>query len=255
MADKLHERLYVSTVSDDAAEVAVRHGIGIEVACFCTADNMDNNFAHWDSVAREMIAKADRHVFHAPFNELCPSAIDPLIVDVARRRYRQAHELMRGYGIKRMVVHSGYIPYVYFKEYFVERSVEFWRELLDWMPQDTQLYLENVLEDGPELLRDVVAGVDDPRMRLCLDIGHANTVVSNQPTAHWIDVCAPYLGHVHIHNNFREYDNHNGLSDGLIDMRPALERLLEKCPTVTVTLETLHTEPSIAWLRDNGFLE
>jgi sugar phosphate isomerase/epimerase len=34
--------------------------------------------------------------------------------------------------------------------------------------------LENVLEDSPDELIGIVQGVNDPRLRLCLDIGHAN---------------------------------------------------------------------------------
>lgn len=255
MKNSLRDRLYVSTVSTDAVEVAARYGIGLELAEFCTAENMDTDFARWDAAVREKMAAADRFVFHAPFNELCPAAIDPLIVDVARQRYRQAYGLMCSYGVRKMVVHSGYVPLVYHKGYFAERSIMFWKEYLEDKPDDLILCLENVMEDEPELLRDIVAEVDDPRFRLCLDIGHAGTIVSEWPISHWIDCCAPLLGHVHAHNNYRAHDNHNGLIDGEIDMAAALRRLFTLRPDVTVTLETIETGPSMQWLEKNGFLE
>ena len=147
--------------------------------------NMDEGFATYDPIAREKMRHADRFVLHAPFNELCPSAIDPLVLDIARRRYAQAFQLADGYGIRRMVVHSGYVPLVYFKEYFVERSVEFWRAYLADKPDDFSINIENVLEDEPDMLIDIARGVDDPRFKLCFDIGHANITKNGLDIMEW----------------------------------------------------------------------
>ena len=246
---------YISTVAMDAVETAKKYGFGLEIAEFCTALNMDMGFDYWDGTVKEKMAGADKFTFHAPFNELCPSAIDPLILEVAHKRYNQAYELMRSYGINKMVVHSGYLPHVYFKDYFVERSVRFWREFLQDKHEDFSLCIENVLEDAPDILIRIVKEVDDRRMGICLDIGHANTVVSNKPILEWIDEVSPFLSHIHIHNNYREYDNHNPVSDGLIDYSAAMKSLFEKRPDVSVTIESLDAEKTASWLCENGFCE
>ena len=62
--------------------------------------------------------------------------------------------------------------------------------------------LENVMEPEPEITAAVAEGVNDSRFGLCLDIGHANSRVSELPLTHWIDRFAPKLMHVHLHNNF-----------------------------------------------------
>lgn len=249
------ENVYVSTVAEDAHGVAERYGLGLELAEFCTALNMDTDFPKWDALVREKLRGIERRIMHAPFNELCPAAIEPRVYEVARTRYREAAVLAQTYGANRMVVHSGYVPLVYFKEYFHERSVAFWRELLRDLPQDFTLLLENVLEDSPNLLAGIVREIDDSRFRLCLDIGHANTIVSDVPIIEWIDVCAPYLGHLHIHNNYREYDNHNPPGDGLIDVQTALARVLGYDPAgMTLTIESIEAAPSAQWLENGGFI-
>ena len=248
-----YNNFYISTVATDAVETAKKYGFGLEIAEFCTALNMDIGFDYWDGVVREKMAGVDRFTFHAPFNELCPSAIDPLILEVAHKRYNQAYALMRGYGVNKMVVHSGYLPHVYFKDYFVERSVRFWREFLNDKHDDFSLCIENVLEDTPDILIRIVNEVSDSRMGICLDVGHANTVVSDKPVLEWIDEAAPFLSHVHIHNNYREYDNHNPVGDGLIDYVAAMESLLGKRPDVSVTIESLDAEKTASWLCENGF--
>ncbi|MDR3209261.1 MAG: sugar phosphate isomerase/epimerase [Oscillospiraceae bacterium] len=251
----LRDKLYVSTVAEDARETATRYGLGIEVAEFCTAMNMDpDGFPAWDAHTRANIDGIARKTFHAPFNELCPAAIEPRVVTVTRERYRQAAALAQSYGIRRMIVHSGYVPLVYFKSYFIERSIAFWRALLAELPPDFHILLENVMEDEPALTRDIARAVDDPRFRLCLDVGHANTIVSDVPLAAWIDETAPYLAHVHLHNNHRKWDDHNPLGDGLIDMNAALERILRLAPDATLTLESIQSAPSAQWLADHGYL-
>ncbi|NLB28819.1 MAG: TIM barrel protein, partial [Clostridiales bacterium] len=192
-------KIYISTVAEDAGDVALEYGFGLEIAEFCTAANMDGDFPKWDALVREKLAGIARRMMHAPFNELYPAAIEPRVYEVARARYREAAALAGTYGVNRMVVHSGYVPLIYFKEYFHERAVAFWRELLGDLPDDFTLLLENVLDDGPELLAGIVREIADPRFRLCLDIGHANTVVSDVPITRWIDASAPYVGHLHIH--------------------------------------------------------
>jgi sugar phosphate isomerase/epimerase len=247
-------RVCVSTIADDARAAALEYGLGIELAEFCTAYNMDTDFETWDRAARGNMEGLSPRVFHAPFNELCPAAIDPLVADVARRRYGQAYRLMAGYGIDRMVVHSGYVPMVYNKEYFTGRSVEFWGEFLRDKPADFTLLLENVMEDSPDMLRDIVKGVGDRRMRLCLDVGHAGTIVSELPVAAWIDGVSEFLGHVHIHNNFRQYDDHNPPGEGHIDVASALARIAELGSGVAFTLEARRGRESAAWLHSAGFI-
>ena len=97
----LHDRLYLATIAAGADETASRFGLGLEIDEFCTAANFDADFDRWDGVARAHLAHSDRFVFHAPFAELCPCAIDPMVRGVTMRRFRQTAALSRAYGIRR----------------------------------------------------------------------------------------------------------------------------------------------------------
>ncbi len=248
------EQLFLSTIADDAPETAAAYGFGLELAEFCTASNMDLDFEQADALARGKMARAGRRMLHAPFNELCPSAIDPLILEVAKKRYAQAYELARGYGINRMVVHSGYVPLIYFPEYFAGRAVEFWREYLETLPDDFTVVMENVLEDSPDMLIDIAREVGDPRFRLCLDIGHANITKKGLTIEDWTRAVLPYLGHAHLHNNFGWPDSHNALDDGEMDVAALLALILEGPPDLTLTLEVRESRRSVGWLIDRGLL-
>lgn len=249
--------LNLSTIDPAAPPLAARWGLGLEVDEFCTAMDMDDPalFAPRDAAVRAYGERA--RVFHAPYSELFPCAVDPEARALARRRMDQTAALARQYGVHRMVAHGNFLPHVYFPVWYVEQSIGFWKDFLAGQPAEFRLYLENVLEPEPELLRDIVAGVDDPRCRLCLDVGHANVdCVSQIPPLRWLEVCAPLLGHVHLHNNDRSWDWHRPLGEGGIPIATVLEALADSAPQASITLEhSSRSEESLRWLAEHGWLE
>lgn len=247
-------QLYISTVSAGCDRAAARHGLGLEIAEYCTASNLDAPIPQVLAAAESHRQAASRFVFHAPFNELCPAAIDPLAVDLTRRRYRQALAAARDWGCRVMIVHTGFIPLVYFPEWFVEKSVTFWQAFLREVPEDMTLCLENVMEPSPRIPVDIVRQVADPRLRLCLDVGHANTEVSRTPVMEWVEQCRPYLRHLHLHNNAGGWDLHGPLDRGTVPMEEVLRTLAGE-RHLSYTLETLQAEENVLWLQDKGFLE
>lgn len=250
----IRERLYVSTIASDADKIAHRYGIGIEIDEFCTASNMEEDFAFYDSIVRKKMACTRRHILHGPFNELFPSAIDPKARDLAYSRFEQTYHLAKGYGINRVVLHSGYVPYIYFKSWFLEQSAEFWKTFMQDKPQDFHIMIENVLEDEPNTLAKLIEAIGDKRVRACLDIGHANCT-SSLDLIEWIKTLGPWLSHVHIHNNYKSYDNHNSLGEGTINMNTVLEGLhLYASKDLTFSIESLECARSLTWLSENGWV-
>ncbi len=109
--------------------------------------------------------------------------------------------MARELGIRRLVIHGGFVPQVYFPEWYVEQSVWFWREFLRQLPPDMTIALENVMEPEPRLLAEIARRGGRSPVGLCLDVGHANTFVSRVPPLEWVAPMAPWLRHVHLHNN------------------------------------------------------
>ena len=246
------ENIYLSTIADDASEIAGKYGLGIEIAEYCTAWNMDDDFTATDASVQVKLDGIERKVLHAPFNELFPCAIDKKARVLAADRYRQAIELAKRYGSPKVIIHGGYNPWIYFPVWYVEQSILFWKEFLREDP-GVEIVLENVLETEPQWLLDIVKGVDDPRLKLCLDIGHVNAY-SKISVMDWLESWAPYLSHFHVHNNDGTRDQHNALDDGNIPMKEFLLRTEELCPNATFTFELMKDEPSMMWLAENGLI-
>lgn len=248
-----NHQIYIATISQGCREAAKRYGLGLECDTFCTAVNLEDQDAIRQAV--QQLEGVSPRVLHAPFNELCPAAIEPEVVKITRMRYEQAWAMAQRLGTHRMVVHSGFIPLIYFPEWFVEKSVAFWKEFLQDKPENCEILLENVLEGEPDMTASIVEAVDDPRFKLCLDIGHANCEVSDIPVETWVRRWAPRLGHVHIHNNEGGWDIHDHLHRGTIPMQEILTLLAELAPQATWTLETLEAAPSCQWLAEQGWIE
>ena len=246
------ENIFLSTIDDCAASTAREFGLGLEIAQFCTAWNMDRCFPETDQEVREQIFGVSKKVLHAPFNELFPCAIDPKARELAADRYRQAIALARDYGADKVIIHGGYNPWIYYPVWYVGESIAFWKDFLREDP-GLELVLENVLEEEPDMLLDIVNGVNSPHLKLCLDVGHVNAYSKTDVFA-WLEKWAPYLSHFHIHNNDSDRDSHQQLFQGTIPMSDLLRRAEQLCPNATYTLELMEGEPSVRWLREQQLI-
>lgn len=243
--------IHISGIDPHAPDLARQYQCGYEISAFCYAPNLEDPARR--AAVRQELAGISSLWLHAPFAELIPCAVDPNVRANARARFLQTLALSEELGLRRLVFHGGYIPYVYHPDWYVEQSILFWRELLTQVPPDFRLALENVMEPSPELLLAIVRDVDDPRLGLCLDVGHANTALSQMPPEAWLAPMLPYLFHVHLHDNHGNLDEHLPLGAGTIPMDAICSALFSH-PNLTITLENQDAAPSLQYLRSRGWL-
>ncbi len=247
-------RFHISTIDENAADIAREYGLGVEIADFCWAQRIDVGLEKNLASAGEKTRGITSLWFHAPFAEITPCAIDPGVLALTRQRYSESAAIASRLGIKRLVVHGGFIPHVYYPSHYVSESIRFWKEFLEAAPEDLTIALENVMEPGPQMLVDIADGVNDPRLGLCLDAGHANTVVSQTPPLEWIAPMAKRLKHVHLHDNHGENDLHLPLGQGDIDCEGLINEVMRLAPGATFTIENMESKDSVKWLIEKGFL-
>lgn len=249
--------LFLCTFAEDALNIIKEFGIGMESNHFCISERLD------DHVVEETISEVNkdmrfcdiddlRKVFvHGPFTEIYPQAIDHLMTETGRKRLDSAFEACRRLGLNRMVVHSGFLPIMYFDTWHVERSVEFWGEYMRDKPSDFSIFIENVFDPNPEPLIEIVETLADPRIKLCLDVGHANAVTIDKSVYQWIKSMGENIGHFHLHNNDGSNDLHNPINDGTLDMDKVLRHIDDYCPPdATLTVESRRVNGGIEWLLE-----
>ena len=241
--------IYISHLlpDEEMEELLQVSGAGIESIDFSISDNLDQ----LPQTVREYREKMKRlgveHVIlHGPFLDVNPCAYDRLVREVTMTRFAQCCEAGRELGAERIVFHSGMNPYVYYKESWAEHVALFWQEFLEKCP-DMEIVLENVFDDDWRLLLDVFRRVNRPNFRLCLDIGHAYCY-SSLDVREWAAQLAPYVSHVHIHDNSGDRDAHLGLGRGSLPWREVLS-VLPKNSKRSWTVECMTKEDVEICLR------
>ena len=243
---------YAATAGQDYGRIITEYKAGMEIDNFCQSVMLDDE--NELRRVREIMSFSDRYILHGPFTELHPAAIDPRARQLASDRLNQAYDICRRLGINRMVVHSGYVPFVFFKEWHRDRSIEFWKEFMSDKADNFTIYIENVLEDEPYMMRELMEALADERIRICIDTGHAN-VAGNVNIKEWFQVLGEYTGHIHLHNNYGSADEHNPPDKGSMNMDKVLEYIDSCCGSdTTITIEAYDLESSFKWLAERGYI-
>jgi sugar phosphate isomerase/epimerase len=116
--------------------------------------------------------------------------------------------------------------------------VEFWAPLAEEAAAlNIHLLLENMWEDDPTIITDVLAQVNNPFLQGCLDIAHA-TLFSTLPVQQWVNTFTPFLFCCHLNNHDGLLDQHWPLHQGIIDYNPILSllRALPRPPLLTLEM-------------------
>lgn len=272
----MNDRLYIATFSEGCIETAKKYGLGIELNDICISEYLDDERVEDTICTMEKELEnaglcrfcedgavtafdSEKVIMHGPFTEIIPASIDHRAVSLGLERLEEAYRVCRRMGIGRMVVHSGYMPLLYFKEWHLEKSIDFWTRFMADKPSDFTIYIENVFEDEPMMMKQLAEGLHDPRIQLCLDIGHANAMTLPAYTAQdWVRELGPYIGHFHLHNNNGQKDQHDSVQNGSMDMTAILDTIAAHCSNrVTMTIESRACADSTKWLlqyRDKEYL-
>lgn len=178
--------------------------------------------------------------FHGAFYDMVSASIDPEVVALTLRRYRQCLDIANRLGGDYLVFHGNYMGGWKLPNYRLgwhERQVAFWRPFAEEAAErGICVLLENMWAPDPAILCDVLEEVDNPYMRACLDVAHV-ALYSELPISHWIDIMAPYLSVCHLNNTDGQFDSHAPLGEGIIDYQQVLARLRALPQPPLLTLE------------------
>lgn len=263
----IRDRLYVATVGKSAVSLIKQYGVGIELDHICWTENLDEpKIAATNKNIRKDIDEsgAKRRILHAPFQELFPCAIDPKIRAVALDRFEAAFRMAHVYGASRMVVHTGFVPNIYYREWHYKKSIEFWTNYMQSKPDSFMLCVENILEEDPEQMAELIDGLNAReaelggrhRYGMCFDLGHAGCR-SKVPVTEWIKVLGQRIVHTHLHCNDGSGDTHGvfDCENAVFSMKEALDAVCEcAAEDVTHTIEALEPQACLRWLELNHYI-
>lgn len=175
---------------------------------------------------------------HAPFMDLNPGALEPLVLAATRRRFEQSLDAAESLGARLVVFHPGYDPWKYGGQdhLWLEQNRLFWPPLLERAAKaGCTMALENIFEVRPDTLAALLDDIDSPLLGHCFDVGHWH-LFSEVSLTDWLAALGPRLSHLHLHDNFGKRDEHLPVGEGRINFAElfSLVDRLTRSPTMTL---------------------
>jgi sugar phosphate isomerase/epimerase len=200
-------------------------------------------------------AKKLSPILHAPFYDLNFGAFDAKIRAVAQERLLWALQASKTLGSPQIVVHPGYGPYVFSKNFpgWLERAKPVLGNIVAKAKElGIKLAFENIYDTTPEDLRNLVTLFPEETVGVCFDIGHFN-LFSEVPLRNWLEELGPRILELHLHDNSGENDDHIAVGDGSVKFAPLLRwyHAVEKKPIRTLEMEQrTHVIKSVQRLKE-----
>lgn len=257
------DKMFVSIVDETLTEAVERERVrtNLELALFALPEFLDGGSEKYVGKVADFKKKNRiRLALHGPFIDLAFHSRDKKIAEVTRERYLRAIEIARRLGAVYLVLHSTYNPYIANPTYFdrwLAKSLEFWPEILEIAASnDVRLVLENIWDDRPDYMKELLACLDSQALKVCLDLGHLS-LFSKASYKDWFDVFGDDILVMHIHNNHGKYDDHLALDDGEFDYGDFIGWVQKNGYDPIYTLEVSKKEyvkTSRKFLKKNRFL-
>ncbi len=162
-----------------------------------------------------------RITLHAPFMDLNPGAVDPMVKSATQLRFRQMMNVADILRPRSIVFHAGYDRWRYAgrMDIWLESSIGTWEKVLnDAERLGLTVTVENVFDEDPRALSMLIERIDNPRFGFCFDVGHFN-IFSKVPMEQWFDALGRRILQLHLHDNDGQEDSHWAVGKGRIDFK------------------------------------
>lgn len=176
---------------------------------------------------------------HAPFFDLNPGALDPLIRQATRQRLEQTLRVAGQLQADLVIIHPGVDKWRYprLEDAWLKLALDFFPSLVEQSERyDCRLVIENIYEESPDTLVQLADGIDSNFFGHCFDAGHWH-LFGRRPMDEWLKSISSRLFHLHLHDNHGRADEHLPVGDGTIDFSPLQEHLKTMATSPSMTLE------------------
>jgi sugar phosphate isomerase/epimerase len=157
---------------------------------------------------------------HAPFMDLNPGAVEPMVRSATQLRYKQVLGVAAVLRPRTVVFHAAYDRWRYAgrKDIWLENSMDTWPRVLDAAGaiDGMRLAVENVFDEDPEAISLLIERVNHPSFGFCFDTGHFN-LFSRVSMEEWFTALGKHLVEVHLHDNAGAEDSHWAVGRGTVE--------------------------------------
>lgn len=223
---------------EDHLEYILTRRINPEIAF--TGESLDNlDLSRLGEISRIFLENGIRTTVHAPFMDLSPGALDRLVLEATRQRFRQVMEAAAILQPSVVVFHPGYDRWRFgsSRNRWLSNSIETFQPIVERAATiGCTVAVENIFEEEPFTLRDLLDAFNSPLFRHCFDVGHWN-LFSKLSLEEWFAELGPYIAEAHIHDNHGLSDDHSPLGEAGINFPLFFKLMAQYAPDAAWTIE------------------
>ena len=221
---------------------------GIEISRIPLYKNKNLTVENTIEILKEDLADFNGDItLHAMFSDVNISSQDYELREIAQKRCLQSFLVGKAIGADTVLFHTGNKGTKHYGsiESFKKNFVIFWKDFIKEFEKEGLIaVIENVFETTPEFCLELFNDINSPNLKLALDTGHVNLYAKDTDVTDWIKAYNKNLYHLHIHNNFRNNDDHSNLENGTLDFNKIFKTIKECNIHPTFVLE-MFTEEDI----------
>jgi len=191
-----------------------------------------------DSAAR-LTEVGLKTVLHAPFVDFLPGATDFRGRQRTIKLLEQTLILAERINAGKIVFHPGLSANATERETedWLVHAYNLWSNYVAWAKLNNCIFcIENIYETSPAPLLNLITAIDSPYFGHVFDIGHWN-IFSSLPLVTWLETMAPYIRHLHLHDNHGRMDEHLAIGTGTVPFDQFFTWLDPSVSLPSITLE------------------
>jgi sugar phosphate isomerase/epimerase len=242
----------ISTIDEISIEDYARLGIGVEIQDFTEPNFSDEEIGQLVRRYKDLFKGVRlQKSMHGPFLDLKPSSPDLRIRAISQKRYLKALEIAAELDMDYIVFHSQIDPNL--NEPNLARlnnsqSRDAWADLVRSASNfQGTIVIENVFEKTPAMLKALIETIDQPRVKINLDVGHC--LLGQATLEDWISALRDHIAYIHLHTNNGIHDQHQKVT---IKEFQQLDQLLERYqldPAIALEYPVTDLEQEVLALR------
>ena len=238
---------------------AKEHDLGFEVNEFFAPNLQNDPEKREELIARYRSCELPKPLtMHGSFHDVLIFSEDDEIRRISEKRVEDSIVTACRIGAEAVVFHTNINPAINAESYrnrWVLYNCNFWTRMCEKYP-DIQIYLENMFEHTPILLKDLCVRMEGvPNFGVTLDYAHASLFGDDAEV--WVKELAPYIRHVHINDHDGINDLHLAVGAGVLNWEDFKELRQRYFADATVLIETADLEAqreSLKYLCEKGMI-
>lgn len=202
----------ISTIHDFNIKEFESLKIGVEIQDFTESNLTDMDIADLVSEYKKLFKDFKfTKSMHGPFLDLKPSSPDNEIKNISIKKYLRTLDIAKKLEMDFCIFHSQINPYLNepsLRKLNNIQAKEVWHEIMK-KEKDYKgtVLIENIFEETPDMLRELMDAIDLPNVKTNFDLGHSR--LGRVDLENWIKELAPNLAYIHLHSNNKIYDQHH----------------------------------------------